>query len=562
MALGVAETNARWAAAIIGGLAGAGVTRVVVSPGSRSTPLAVAALRNPAVKVDVVLDERAAAFFALGLAKALGQPAALICTSGSAVANWHPAAIEADAGTVPLILLSSDRPPELLDCGANQAIDQARLFGQSLRAFHALPPADDRSGWLANLMAQSVLESRWPLAGPVQINVPFREPLLAEGTEGFDAPAGSGPVPTLPVACPGEDDLAGLAAALSGRRVAIVCGTKAMPASSLARLAERLGAPILADPLSGLRFGGHDRSRVVAAYDLFLAPGRLVPDVVLRFGPPPVSKPLGQWAGFAPVEEWVVLDQPRWSDPTRRATRMIAGDIGAVADGLARHARVPADPSWFSAFARAEALAQDAVAASGVAEASVVAALLDALGEESLLFLGNSTVIRDVDAYSGTRATAIAAIGNRGASGIDGNLSTFLGAASSGRYRRAAALVGDLTFLHDASGLAAWRGDVTLCVLANGGGTIFDRLPQARLLPKEEYEQGWLTPQDTDVALAALAHGYDHERVGANGFAAALGRCLGSPGRHLIEIAVERGLGQDRRRALTGAMAQSLETPT
>lgn len=553
------SANRLWAERIIGGLVAAGVAAVILSPGSRSTPLALAALRHPGLDVHVLLDERAAAFFALGQAKARCAPVALVCTSGSAVANWHPAVIEADRGCVPLILVSADRPPELLDCGANQVIDQARLFGSALRAYHALPPAGGDSGWLANLTAQAVLESLWPEPGPVQINAAFREPLLA-GDDTDPAP----PIPVaspaliLPRLTPKDGDLDRLARRIEGLRGAILCGPGAGAPAAVAALAARLDVPVLADPLSAMRFGPHDRSRVMTAQDLFLRQDGLVPDWVLRLGAAPVSKILNQWASRA-KERWVVAPTGRWSDPNRDAGIMIVADDDALTEGLAARVRVPAPPDWMSSFRAAEAEAQGVIASQGPDEAAVIAQLLDLLPDNALLFVGNSMAVRDLDTFSGTSGKTLTVMGNRGASGIDGNLATFLGAAASGRFSAALALVGDLTFLHDLGGLAAWKGDATIAVLANGGGAIFEHLAVAGILPRAEFAQGWLTPQSADIAAASAAFGCHHSRTVPDGAEDALAEALARPGVSVVEIVIDRDKSVRDHRALWSALAQPLE---
>ena len=259
--------NLRWAMALVDGLTAAGVRHAVISPGSRSTPLALACLRHPRLRTWIQVDERSSGFFALGLSKADRRPVMIICTSGSAPANWFPAVIEANHGLIPLILLTADRPPELRDCGANQAIDQVKLFGGQVRASHELPLAEATAEALQNLSwlaARAVDQSRWPLPGPVHINVPLREPLVPSGIlPEYDVAAFPATV-SYPAMLPPADEIVRWATELSGRRGLIVCGegeySDGFPAA-LAQLAEQLACPVLADPLSNLRFGEHDRSR-------------------------------------------------------------------------------------------------------------------------------------------------------------------------------------------------------------------------------------------------------------------------------------------------------------
>jgi 2-succinyl-5-enolpyruvyl-6-hydroxy-3-cyclohexene-1-carboxylate synthase len=547
--------NALWATALVDGLAAAGVAWAVISPGSRSTPLALACLRHPSLTSRVILDERAAAFFALGLAKAEGRPVALICTSGSAVANWHPAVVEADAARLPLILLSADRPPELQDCGANQTIAQAGLFGSQLRALHALPPAETDGGWLAHLAARAVTQSLWPLPGPVQINVPFREPLLAPGPLGPTA-SKPGPKVMLPQLLPAPDALAGLARQWDGCRGVIVAGAEPLPAGPVSRLAEALDWPIFADPLSGLRFGPHDRSRVMAAADTFLRGATWSPDWVLRFGAFPVSKPIATWLAGSGARQAVVSGDSRWPDPQRAADLMIHADPGAFATALAQAVRRPAPDGWLRLVRAAETAAAALVLRHAPPEATALRLLLDGLPEDSLLFVGNSMAVRDLDSFSGTMEKRLTVLGNRGASGIDGNLASFFGAAASGRFAAALAVVGDLTFLHDVGGLAAGQGiDATICVLDNGGGAIFEHLPQA-ILP--EFESAWLTPQRADFAAAARVWGHAYRRAEVDGLASLLAEALGTPGVTILHLPIDRAASLARHRALW-AGARSLK---
>lgn len=549
----VGSINASWSAALVDGLVGAGVVHVVISPGSRSTPLALSCLRHPSLTCKVLLDERAAAFFALGLAKACGRPVVLICTSGSAVANWHPAVAEADAARLPLILLSADRPPELQDCGANQTIDQHYLFGNHLRGFHALPPAEADAAWLGHFAARVVSQSLWPLAGPVQVNVPFREPLLG--------PLAAGPqrqlaVPrvVLPVLTAPSDQLASIAEMLAGRRGVILAGAEPLPAEPITRLAAALDWPVIADPLSGLRFGPHDLSRVVAAADSHLRGGGPKPDWVLRFGAFPVSKPVATWLAAAAPRQVVVTADSRWPDPQRAAEVIIHAEPGRFAEALASLIDRPAPSGWLDSFLARETLAAELTHQYAPPEAAVIRTLLDILPAGALLFVGNSMPVRDLDAFSGTQAKPLTVLCNRGASGIDGNLASFFGAAASGRFSAAVAVVGDLTFLHDLGGLAAGQGaNAAVCVLDNGGGAIFEHLPQAGL---PEFQQGWLTPQQADLAAAAAVWGHRYHRVAGADPAAALRDAVAAPGVDVLHLPIDRAASVAGHRALWAA-AQS-----
>ncbi|MDE2585498.1 MAG: 2-succinyl-5-enolpyruvyl-6-hydroxy-3-cyclohexene-1-carboxylic-acid synthase, partial [Betaproteobacteria bacterium] len=328
--------NFHWAQSLIAGFAAAGVSHAVISPGSRSSPLALALLRCPEMRCHVVVDERSAAFFALGLAKATGMPPLVLCTSGSAVANWFPAVMEADRGQVPLLLFSTDRPPELQGWGANQTVDQVKVFGAAVRAAHALglPDPAVSPDYLYRLAARAVSESRWPRPGPVHLNQPLREPLLPDpGDQAMASPARprpSAPLATpLPCSLPPDDALAHAAARLSGRPGVILCGGGDAQtfgpdfAGAVTALAQALDCPILADPLSNLRFGPHDRSRVLVHGEAFLRSPHFSeahpPAWVLRFGAPPVSRSLLTWLGKAGQELLLIDAYDAWPDPQHRA---------------------------------------------------------------------------------------------------------------------------------------------------------------------------------------------------------------------------------------------------
>jgi 2-succinyl-5-enolpyruvyl-6-hydroxy-3-cyclohexene-1-carboxylate synthase len=532
--------NLDWAAALIGGLAAAGVREAVISPGARSTPLTLACLRHPTLHSEVVLDERSAAWFALGRARATACPVVLVCTSGTAVANWLPAVIEANQSAVPLILLSADRPPELQGWGANQTIAQADLFAGQVRAQHAPgAPFDgfDRR-WLQQLAARAVAESRWPLPGPVHLNLPFREPLLpAEPTVNFDV---SGAVPidgAPPRLLPDPGAVAALAGALSGRRGAIVCGGNigdADAAGAIAALAARLDCPILADPHSGLRFGPHDKSRLCVAHEHWLRdPARraaLRPDWLLRFGDMPVTRALQAWLGDC-EEHHLVEAGGRWPDALHRTRHLLRATPAEACAALGAAIVAPAPAGWLAAF-------RDADRAAAEAEPSPTGALLASLCRQlptgSRLFCGNSLPIRELAAWSGIGELSIGIHANRGASGIDGNIATAAGLAADAPT---VAVVGDLTAQHDLGSLALLqRHPLVLVVVNNGGGGIFDFLPVAGL---PEFERGWRTPQSLRFDAAAAAFGIPYWRsCNAAEAAAAAHQSLGSGQPLVLEFVI------------------------
>lgn len=532
--------NFLWSQALIAGFQAAGATQAVLSPGSRSTPLVLAMLRQPGLHCTVAVDERSAAFFALGVAKASRQPVLLLATSGTAPANWLPAVIEANQAGVPLILISADRPPELQGCGANQTVDQIGLFGPHVRASHALgtPFPEFAAGYLHRLAARACEQATWPHPGPVHLNQPFREPLLPNG----ETPAPCPPAKIAlahPSAPPSPAAIGELAAAISGRPGLIVCGelpeTPGLPAA-LARLAARLACPILAEPLSKLRFGAHDRTRLCVRYNAWLADAGFVeahrPQWILRFGAFPVTRHLQNCLAASPllalVEPW-----PRWSDPGHRLTHLLRADPLAACLALLDASPAPAPAGWLAAFAERDAEVPP------IGSAGHIPALLAEIPDGTPLFVGNSLAIRQLDTHSGSGHKVIPFYGNRGASGIDGNISTALGIAAV--HGRVVALLGDLTCQHDLGGLALARGrDAVIVAVNNGGGGIFGLLPQAGL---PEFETGWLTPQDIDFNHAARTFGLGYALADTESFRSTVRRAIAAGGPHLIELRVDPQVG-------------------
>ena len=554
-----AALNFRWSQALVAGLAAAGVSHAVISPGSRSTPLALTLLRQAGLACHIIVDERSAAFFALGLAKATRQPVAVLATSGSAPANWLPAVVEADRAGVPLLLLSADRPAELQDCGANQTVPQAAMFAPYVRACHALaaPDAGSDATWLRRLAARAVEQARWPLAGPVHINQPFREPLVPAATPPASAmpPAIQvvPPSPKLPAAAIRE-----LATLLANGPGAIVCGEADYPpgfAAAVTALAARLACPILAEPLSGLRYGPHERSHVLCRYEGWLRNKDFMavhrPAWLLRFGAFPVTRTL---QGFAAAADRIVLvdPQPGWRDPANTTTHLLRVEPQALCEALLAAPLRPAPDTWLATFQRAEAAAVAALPVPAAGEAAYLPPLLATLPADCPLFVGNSMVIRDLDGFGGLGGKALPVFGNRGASGIDGNVSTALGIAAA--RGQVVAILGDLACQHDLGGLAAARGrQAVFVVFNNGGGGIFEHLPQATL---PEFATGWLTPQRIDFAAAAATFGLAYSRAGDIGeFTALFPAALAAEGATLLEVVIDRAASVAYRKAWWQAMA-------
>jgi 2-succinyl-5-enolpyruvyl-6-hydroxy-3-cyclohexene-1-carboxylate synthase len=516
------NANTALASAFVEELARGGLRQAVVSPGSRSTPLAVALWRAAEIEVTVILDERSAGFFALGAAQASGQPVALLCTSGTAAANYHPAICEADESALPLVVLSADRPPELRGVGAGQTIDQIKLFGSSVRWFCEVGThtADDDGllhyrGVACRALAAARGETR---PGPVHLNLPWREPLAPVAVEGAVTA-------TDPLALEGRqgrpltavtridlepspfllDEVAGhIGDALAG---VIIAGRQLDPElrEPLAHLARAAGFPILAEPTSQLRCGPHDRSRVICSYDLLLRDERfarsVVPDLVVRFGEMPTSKPLRAWLAASGAEQIIVDPLGGWNEPSRRAAALLRADPTELAAGWAKRLESEergAPEAWIAAERAArEVLDAELGPAAQISEPALHAALGRAHSDGDLVYTASSMPIRDQEAFLGAESADALFLGNRGANGIDGLISAGIGAAhASGRPTTIVS--GDLGLLHDLGGLAALRDvstSVRIVVIDNNGGGIFHFLPQERALGGEEFEALLGTPR-------------------------------------------------------------------
>ncbi|MGH2924968.1 MAG: 2-succinyl-5-enolpyruvyl-6-hydroxy-3-cyclohexene-1-carboxylic-acid synthase [Solirubrobacterales bacterium] len=534
-----ANRNTALASAMVEELARCGLRHAAVCPGSRSTPLALALWREPAVEVTVIVDERSAGFFALGAAQADRLPAAVLCTSGTAAANLHPAVCEADEAGVPLIVLTADRPPELRGIGAGQTIDQLKLYGSAPRWFCELGTHDaDDSGLLhfRSVACRAFAAAQGdPRPGPVHLNVAFRDPLGPEPhPENVTARSplaleGRGERPLVGVASEppraGEQLLGELAERIGGSsKGVIVCGRQLDSglAAPVAELASSAGFPILAEPTSQIRLGPHDRDLVVWPYDWIARarPARLEPEVVVRFGDMPTSKALRGWLSAIPDLLQVVVDPAfGWNEPSNRAETVVRAECRSVATGLA--SRLSAgDQDWRDAWIEAGRLAAaeiDAVIAAAPApsEPGVHAALSRLYRDGDFVYTASSMPIRDQEGFVPTSGTGLTFLCNRGANGIDGLISSGIGAAlASGRPTWV--ITGDLGLHHDSNGLATLRDSappVRIVVLNNDGGGIFEFLPQADQLDRTEFEALLGTPTGIDPAKVAAAHGLDHTRV-------------------------------------------------
>jgi 2-succinyl-5-enolpyruvyl-6-hydroxy-3-cyclohexene-1-carboxylate synthase len=565
-----------FAATFVDELARCGLAHVCVAPGSRSAPLAIAFARHPAIRVWMHLDERSAAFFALGMAKATERPVAVVCTSGTAAAEFHPAVIEAHHSRTPLLLLTADRPPELRDVGANQAIDQAGLYGGAVRwAFDPGVP-DGEPGAPARwrrLAARALAEAAGQPPGPVHLNLPFREPLVpAPGEAAVPVPAGAPTVAVRrPAAAPGDEAVRSLAASLrAARRPLVVAGELREGAAlrgPLDALLARVDAPLLAEPTSQLR--RRCATGLVEAYDALLRDRAWAaahrPDLVLRLGAPPTSKAVNQFvaAAGAPV---VIVDADGWRDPEQQAAELVRGDAGpllaAVAEALA-----PPDGSaawqqvWVEAGRAASAAIRRRLATPPLHEGHVVAALAAALPDDAQVVIGSSMAIRDADTFWPAAAPGHRFLANRGASGIDGLVSTGLGAAAAAADVPTVLLLGDLSLYHDMNGLWAARRHglrMVIVVLDNDGGGIFSFLPPAA--HTDVFEELFGTPLGLRMEDVARLYGLRYRAVDdAAALPAALRSALAEEGTALVAVRFDRPGSVAGHRACWAAVSGALQ---
>jgi 2-succinyl-5-enolpyruvyl-6-hydroxy-3-cyclohexene-1-carboxylate synthase len=534
-----------WADLVARTLCDAGVTTAVVSPGSRSTPLVYALAAAGQLAMPTLVDERTAGFFALGIARATGEPVALVCTSGTAAAHYLPAIIEASESGIPLVVITADRPPELQGCAAPQTIDQVKLYGTFVRGYLDLGAPDGSALALRAVrrkVAQAVGMARGPAAGPVHLEVPLRKPLepQAPSTDAerqtaaaaraiLAAPLVMAPPPVLHADDAVLDALA-LRIAASPRTV-IVVGPIPAPHADIVRealhaLAARAGAPLLAEAGSQARLAPRPADVVACDhFDLVLADaqtrGVLAPDLVIQIGAEPVAMgwPVIRDA-WREADRWVVPGAT-WLDPDSSAAGIVRGELADTLERLATRLPSPlTEAGWLAAWAAADELAGDAVDAGDaldvvpVRESAAIRAVVAALPAGTTLVIGNSLPVRTVDEVCPGGGAPLAVITQRGANGIDGLVAGAAGAAFAGQPT--VLLIGDVSFAHDVGSLAAARlarAPLAIVVVDNGGGRIFDRLPIGSETPAGVLERHWTTPPGVDPVLAAAAYGITAQAV-------------------------------------------------
>lgn len=535
-----ANRNILWAHVFVDEIVKAGLGAVVIAPGSRSTPLVMAFADQDQIPVYSLVDERGAAFFALGQALASAKPTALVCTSGTALANFFPAVIEANQSNVPLIVLSADRPPELSASGANQSIDQIKFYGGYVRMFTdvALPEADPSpklTRYLRTLADRAVNTAVGMSPGPVHLNFPFRKPLeptpvdsditedTLEDPTGFIAGrAGVFTNITRGVVSPTPEQISLIAQIVGeGHKGLIVCGPRCpggdFPQAVL-QLAEKTGYPILADALSGLRFHSNINKQVFGGYETFLRHDFVdLPEVILQFGAAPTSKTLNQYLGnLMDTQRVLVNEYGQWQDEHHLLTDLVWADPTLFCQQLTAQLNTSPDLAWLSAWQNAEArtwqVIED-VRASEDFEGAIVAQVVENLPDGSDLFIASSNPVRHLDQFAQPRPVDLRIFANRGASGIDGTIASALGTASRSS-RPLTLIIGDLAFYHDLNSLLAIKKyaiDIKIVLINNDGGGVFHRLPIAEYDPP--FTELFLTPHGLDYAPAAEMFGLTYQKI-------------------------------------------------
>jgi 2-succinyl-5-enolpyruvyl-6-hydroxy-3-cyclohexene-1-carboxylate synthase len=563
-------TNTLWSSVLVETLVRCGLTHAVISPGSRSTPLTLALVQHGAVECVPVLDERSAAFFALGLARRSHRPVVLVCTSGSAGANYFPAVIEAHESQVPLLVLTADRPPELRECASGQTIDQQKYFGDHVVWYHEVALPEPRVE-LLRYLRQSVRQAwrRALAAGPVHLNLPFRDPLAPESETG--APVTVDGLDETFFAWPEEVAITAAGWQLHQRafttRGLIVAGP-AQPAdppayaAHVGSFAAALGWPVLADALSPLRHYASPAT-VVATYDTVLRNPTLARDLVPRhvicLESWPTSKTLRSWLGRSQAEMLLVSPHPGGRDALHGRTREVTAPVTA----LTALGSPPADDGYRRAWQQAETAARTGLEAKlgddalGAFEGKASWLLARHLPAGTTVCVASSMPVRDLEYFWPVNDRRCRVAFSRGANGIDGTLSTALGVAHGGDP--AVLLTGDLALLHDTNGFltaSRFRGSLTIVLINNAGGGIFEHLPVARYDPP--FEQFFATPQHVDFGRLAAAYGVQHELVPDwERFIAAIVE-VPPPGVRMLELRTDRKRDAATRKRLFMDVAAQL----
>ncbi len=587
-----AQVTHTYVGAFVEELARSGLRHVCIAPGSRSTPLALMLAAHPGIRIWMHLDERSASFFALGMARASGEPVALVCTSGTAAANFFPAVVEARSSGVPLVVLTADRPPELRDVGAPQTIDQSHLYGSYSKWFVEVAISDGSAEllrYIRTLACRSVATAVAAPRGPVHLNFPFREPLvpqsatMPDGMSVADALAWNGRPRGEPwVAVADANRMASSAtieriaiALASAARPLIVCGPQfdEMLPAALGKLAAVLRAPLLADPLSQARWGPHDRTTICDRYDSILRDEsvaiELVPDVILRLGAVPTSKTLLQFMQSCDGATQILVDANGWPDPALVATDVVQVDPSPFCAALLVRllgSELGGEPGWMDRWRRIDTAATDTLESylsslDEPFEGAALAQVASRVPSGATLYMSSSMPVRDLDAFAHGDARVVTVLANRGANGIDGVISSALGAAATTSHDGPLVLViGDIAFYHDMNGLLAAKLhalDATIVVLNNDGGGIFSFLPQAT--QAADFEKLFGTPHGLTFESVAALYGARYQLAKTTqALGVAVSECIGGTGLAIIEMRTDRTRNVALHRNAWSAVADAL----
>jgi 2-succinyl-5-enolpyruvyl-6-hydroxy-3-cyclohexene-1-carboxylate synthase len=570
MVLDFRNTNTLWASVLAETLSRLGLQTAIICPGSRSAPLAVAFAQHPAIEAIAILDERSAAFFALGVARRSGLPVVLVCTSGTAGANFYPAVIEAHESRVPLLILTADRPPELRDCCAGQAINQVNLYGIYPNWYTELAlPETGLLAYLRQTAVQAWDRSQFPQPGPVHLNIPFREPLaptpdpaLEAISQGFDEANFFQMVrPRITKndrASLDLDDLP-LQTWLDCDRGLIIAGP-AIPTCAatychaIAHLSQTLGWPVLAEGLSPLRNYADLNPNLISTYDILLrnsnCAAQLQPAQVIRIGELPTSKTLRLWLQSLPIPHWIVEPSEQNVDPLHCPSVHLRISVESIVKHLTPSLPPPSPylKSWLSLNATIrQAIDKTFKHTQSMRESKAAWVLSQTLPPQTPFFIANSMPVRDVELFWQTGSSKVQPYFNRGANGIDGTLSSALG--MSHRQQSSVLLTGDLSLLHDTNGFLIhpyWQGHLTIVLINNAGGGIFGMLPIAQFEPP--FETFFATPQKADFTKLCSAYGIEHEFIESWETLAKRLNPLPEKGIRVLEIECDRTLDAQWRR--------------
>lgn len=582
-----ANRNQLWASIFADELFRSGVRHAVIAPGSRSTPLVLAFAEHGGFTIHSIIDERSAAFFALGIGMATGMPAALVCSSGTATANFYPAVIEARYSNVPLLVLTADRPHELRDSGANQTVNQINLYGQHVlwAVDVALPeqsPATIMLRSLRTLACRAVSTTIGVESGPVHLNFPFRKPLEpipvpTDTVVGIPSRTGTTPFTVLShgTITPTIEQIASIQHLIQqARRPLMIAGPRAASApndplvNAVKNFTNTFRIPLLADPLSNLRYAN---SNALAAYDIFLslAPMPDAPDLVILLGAMPASKALEDF--FIKTDLPCVLlltDNGRWTDPYHRLTHLVQANPAYTLDILTQKAPASpmTDPVWWAWFNRQEEITRKALEhhiSRYWFDGTVIASTIASLPHQTQVVIGNSLPVRHLEQFGITASSCLRIFCNRGASGIDGTVSTAYGIASASPDFPTVFITGDLAFYHDMNGLLAAKrtmGRVITVLINNDGGGIFRRLPIADFEPA--FTQLFLTPHGLEFSHAANLYGIHYVRVDdVASLTSALWAALNTEASAIIEVCTSGEQDVLQRQMLLNAIQSHLSSP-